>query len=119
VGSLDNLPVEWAGALAIVRLPAEIEAEDAEQVRDTLLAVLNRDITNLVIDMTRTSFCGAAGASAIARAHQRALASGAQILVAAPVPIVRRMLAIAGLDRLVRIFPTLAAALASAGERTS
>lgn len=118
VGSLDNFPVKWADPLAIVYLPAEIEAGNAEQVRDTLLAVLNRGITNLVIDMTQTSFCGVAGASAIARAHRRALASGARILVAAPAPIVRRVFAIAGLDGLVSIFPTLAAALASVADRT-
>jgi anti-anti-sigma factor len=117
VGSLDNFPVEWAEPLAIVHLPAEIDAGNAEQVRDTLLAVLNRGISNLVIDMTLTTFCAVAGASAIARAHQRALASGAQILVAAPEPIVRRVLAIAGIDRLVPVFPTVAAALAFAAER--
>jgi anti-sigma B factor antagonist len=117
VGSLDNLPVEWADQLAIVALPAEIDSDDAEQLRDTLLAVLNRGITILLIDMTLTTFCGVAGASAIARAHQRALASGARVLVAAPAPIVRRVLAIAGVDRLVSIYPTLAAARASARRR--
>jgi anti-anti-sigma factor len=117
VGSLDNFPVEWAASLAIVRLPAEIESDTAELVRDTLLAVLNQGITSLVIDMTQTSFCGVGGAGAIARAHQRTLASGAAILVAAPAPIVRRVLVIAGIDRLVPIFPTLAAALAFPKQR--
>ena len=105
MGSLDNFPVEWAYPLAVVKLPAEIDAEQAGQVRDTLLAILNRDISLLVIDMTQTSFCSVAGAS------------GAEILLAVPAPIVRRVLAIAGIDRQLRVFTSLAAALAAAGER--
>ena len=119
VGSLDNFPVEWAGQLAIVALPAEIDSREAEQLRDTLLAVLNRGIATLLIDMTQTTFCGVAGASAIARAHQRALASGARVLVAAPEPIVRRVLVITGVDHLVSIYPTRAAALLAARQRTT
>jgi hypothetical protein len=37
--------------------------------------------------------------------------------VAAPAPIVRRVLAIAGIDRQLPVFTSLAAALAAAGER--
>src|SRR5262249_42681121 len=88
VGSLDNLPVEWAHPLAVVRLPAEVDVLNAEQVRDTLLAVLNQGITTLVIDMTGTAYCGVAGVGALARAQQRAVASGAEIRVAAAAPIV-------------------------------
>lgn len=115
--SLDNFPVEWAYPLAVVKLPAEIDADQAEQVRDTLLAILNRGISVLVIDMTQTTFCGVAGASAVARAQQRALASGAEILLAAPAPIVRRVLAIAGIDRQLPVFTSLSAARAAAAER--
>jgi anti-sigma B factor antagonist len=115
VGSLDNFPVEWAHPLAIVKLPDEIDISIAEQVRDTLLAVLNQGITTLVIDMTQTSFCGVAGASAVARAHRRARASGAEIRLVAGAPIVRRVLAMAGVDRLVPVYASLSAALAATG----
>jgi anti-sigma B factor antagonist len=117
MGSLDTFPVEWADPLAVVKLPAEIDAEQAEQVRDTLLAILNRGISLLVIDMTQTTFCSVAGASAVARAQQRARASGAEILLAVPASIVRRVLAIAGIDRQLPVFTSLAAALAAAGQR--
>jgi anti-anti-sigma factor len=116
VGSLDNFPVEWAYPLAIVKLPAEVDMSNAEQVRDTLLAVLNQGISTLVIDMTQTSYCAAAGVSAVARAYQRARASGAAIRVAAPAPIVRRVLAIGRVDRLIPVYPTLAEALEASGE---
>lgn len=89
---------------------------NAEQVRDTLLAVLNQGITALIVDMTGTLYCGVAGVGALARAQQRAQASGAEIRVAATAPIVRRMLTVVGADRTIRVFPTLAEAIEDAGE---
>jgi len=112
VTSLDNFPIQWADPLAVVTLPDEIDISNADQIRDTLLAVLNRDVTTLVVDMTRTTFCGCAGASAVARAHQRATANQAQVRVAITVPVVRRVFAITGVDRLVSIFDSVSAAMA-------
>jgi anti-sigma B factor antagonist len=121
VASLDNFPIQWAGPLAVVTLPAEIDICNADQIEDTLLAVLNRDVATLVVDMTRTTFCSCAGASVMARAHRRAAANRAQVRVAARAPIVRRVFAITGVDRLVPIFETVDAAVAApaAAERLS
>lgn len=113
MASLDNFPIEWAHPLAVVRLPDEIDIANAEAVRDTLLAILNQGIDTLVIDMTGTTFCSCAGASAVARAHQRASASRAGVLLATRTSIVRRVLAITGVDRLVPVFDSVEAALAS------
>lgn len=108
--------MEWAHPLAVVRLPAEVDVLNADQVRDTLLAVLNQGITTLVVDMTGTSYCGVAGVGALARAQQRAQACGAAIRVAAPAPIVRRVLAVVRADRAISVFPTLAEAIGGAIE---
>jgi anti-anti-sigma factor len=112
VASLDNFPIAWAPGSAIVTLPAEIDICNADDVRDTLLAVLKRGIMLLVIDMTGTTFCDCAGAGAVARAHVRAWDAGGQVRLAAGVPIVRRLLALTGVDRIVPVFDSLAAALA-------
>jgi anti-anti-sigma factor len=108
--------VKWAHPLAIVKLPAEVDVSNAEQVRDTLLAVLNQGISTLVIDMTQTSYCAAAGVSAVVRAYQRAQASGAAIRVVAPAPMVRRVLTVGRVDRVIPVFPALAEALEATGE---
>lgn len=114
MASLENFPIQWAGPLAVVTLPGEIDISNADEVRDTLLAVLNRGVTTLVVDMTGTTFCSCAGASAVARAHQRATASQARVCVATRVPIVRRVLTITGVHRLVSIFDSVDAAAAAA-----
>jgi anti-sigma B factor antagonist len=113
--SLENLPVLWAGPQAVVTLPQEIDISNAGLVSDTLLAVLNRGVSALVADMTGTSFCACAGVSALARAQQRAAANQARLRVATTTPIVLRVLALTGADRLIPVFGTVADALAGPG----
>jgi anti-sigma B factor antagonist len=110
VASLDNFPVDWAHPVAVVTMPDEIDIANAEDIRDTLLAVLNQGVTTLIVDLTGTAFCGCAGASAFARAHQRARASSGQVRLVVRTPIVRRLLAITGVDRLMPVFDSLSAA---------
>jgi anti-anti-sigma factor len=110
VASLDNFPIDWAHPVAVVTMPGEIDIANAEDVRDTLLAVLNQGITTLIIDLTGTTFCACAGASAFARAQLRAGASGGQVRLVTRTPIVLRLLALTGLDRLLPVFDNLSAA---------
>jgi anti-sigma B factor antagonist len=113
VAYLDNFPVDWALPVAVVTMPDEIDIANAAEVRDTLLAVLNQGVTILIVDMTQTTFCACAGASAFGRAHLRAQASAGQVRLVARAPIVRRLLAITGMDRLMPVFDSLSAALAA------
>ena len=113
MASLDNFPVDWDHPVAVVTMPDEIDIANAEDVRDTLLAVLNQGITTLIIDMTQTAFCACAGAAAFARAQQRARAGGGQVRLVARAPIVRRLLAITSVDHLVPVFDTVSAARAA------
>ena len=112
MASLDNFPVDWDHPVAVVTMPDEIDIANAEDVRDTLLAVLNQGITTLIIDMTQTTFCACAGAAAFARAQQRARASGGQVRLVARAPIVRRLLAITSVDHLMPVFDSVSAARA-------
>ena len=49
----------------------------------------------------------------MARAYQRAVVSGTQLRLVVRAPVVRRAMAIEGLDRLISIYPTLEAAIAA------
>jgi PAS domain S-box-containing protein len=82
-----------------------------DQLRDRLLAVINRGATVLIADMTGTASCDHAGVEAIARACPRAAISGTQVRLVVTAPGVRRVLAIEGLDRMAPIYPSLAAAM--------
>lgn len=108
----DAYPVRWAGQQAVVRLPELIAVSNAGQIREELLAVINRGAAELIADMTATTSCDHAGADALARAHQRAVLVGAELCLVVSAPVVRRVLAFSGLDRLVSVYPSLEAAAA-------
>ncbi|HTX27877.1 MAG TPA: PAS domain S-box protein [Streptosporangiaceae bacterium] len=108
----DLFPVTWAGRQAIVAFPGQVDVSNAGQLRDRLLSVINRGASILIADMTGTVSLDHAGVDAIARACQRAAASGTQLRLVVTAPVVRRVLTIEGLDRLVSIYPMLEAAVA-------
>jgi anti-sigma B factor antagonist len=105
--------VLWSNRTAIVRLPAEVDITNADDLRESLLSMLNQGAAALVVDMTLTTFCDSAGIAALSRAARRAGASSAKIRVAAAAPSVRRVFTLVGIDRVIDIHPSVAAALAS------
>jgi anti-anti-sigma factor len=110
----DTYPVRWTGGQATVTLPRHIDVSNADQISEQLLSAINRGATELIADMTTTASCDHAGADAVARAYQRAAASGTQLRLVITAQIVRRVLSINGLDRLVPVYPSLDAATAAA-----
>jgi len=107
----DSFPVEWTGRQAIVAFPGYVDVTNVSQLRDRLLSVINRGAAVLIADMTDTASCDHSAVEAIARACQRAAISGTQVRLVVTAPVVRRVLSIEGLDRLVPIYPSLAAAI--------
>ena len=47
----------WLGEAAVITLPEEIDISNSDQVRDELLALLNRGPAVLIVDMGGTTFC--------------------------------------------------------------
>jgi len=105
------LPVRLHDGCAVVVLPEEIDAVNADMVTDTLLTVLNRTGASVIADMSRTTFCDAAGIRAIIRAHIRARSLDTGLRVVLTSPIVRRIFQLTRVDELVRIYPALGMAL--------
>jgi anti-anti-sigma factor len=114
----DIYPVRWTGRQAVIALPEHIDVSNAGLIREELLSVINRGAQALIADLTATISCDHAGADALARAHHRAVISGAELRVAVTSQIVRRVLSLNGLDRLVAIYPTLEAATAARAPAT-
>jgi anti-sigma B factor antagonist len=110
-------PVVWVGRTAVVSLPAEIDIANADQVREDLLSVVNEGAVLLVVDMSTTTFCDSAGVNAVVRTFKRAIASGAGMRLVVTAPAVQRILAITGVDHLIDIYGSVAAAVATVGQR--
>ena len=109
----ERYPVLWIGQVAVVTLPAEIDVTNADAIREELLAVLNQGAVLLVADMSKTDFCDSSGVSALVRVFRHAAATNATALrLVVTTPAVLRVLSITGVDRLVDVYPSVAASLA-------
>ena len=108
-----HYPVLWIGRTAVVSLPTEIDITNADQVREDLLSVLNQGADLLVADLSKTTFCDSAGISALARGFRRAEASQSDMRLVVSTLAVQRVLRLTGVDRLLDIYPSVAAALAA------
>ena len=109
--SQERYPVLWIGQVAVVTLPMEIDVTNADAIREELLAVLNRSAALLVADMSKTNFCDSSGVSALVHVFRRAATSGSAMRLVVSTPAVQRVLSITGVDRLVDVYPSVAASL--------
>jgi anti-sigma B factor antagonist len=96
----------------VVTLPPEIDVTNAETLQEELLAVLNQSAVLLVADMSKTNFCDSSGVSALVRVFRRAAASGSAVRLVVSTPAVQRVLSITGVDRLIDVYPSVAASMA-------
>jgi len=110
--SRERYPALWIGQVAVVTLPVEIDVTNADPIREELLTVLNQGAVLLVADMSKTVFCDSSGVSALVRVFRHAATSGAAIRLVVSTPAVQRVLSITGVDRLVDVYPSVAASLA-------
>jgi anti-sigma B factor antagonist len=110
--SQEHYPVLWIGQVAVVTLPVEIDVTIADTVRDELLAILDQGATLLIADLGKTEFCDSAGVSSLVRTYRQASTSGSAMRLVVGTPAVQRVLSITGVDRLVDVFPSVAASLA-------
>jgi anti-sigma B factor antagonist len=110
--SQERYPVLWIGQVAVVTLPPEIDVTNADMVREELASVLNQGAALLIADLSKTRFCDSAGVSALVRTFRRAATSESSMRLVVSTPAVERVLSITGVDRLLEMFPSVAASLA-------
>jgi anti-anti-sigma factor len=103
----------YGAALAVIELPAEIDAANAGQVDQELTAALLSGASTVIVDMSATTFCDSSCVRSLAQAHHRAAAKAIDLRFAIGGRGVLRILQITGLDGLLRIFPSLEAARAA------
>ena len=99
-----------AGPVVVV-LPAEIDIVNADSVGEQLRSAFTSGVTIVIADMTSTVFCDSSGTRHLVLAHNCAAAHDAQLRLAIPPGNVLRVIRLMGLDRLLSIYPSLAAAL--------
>jgi anti-anti-sigma factor len=106
-------PVAWADLPTVVAFPEHVDVSNAAQIREQLLAALDRGAAVVIADMSATASCDHAGVDALALAYQKSAIRHAELRLVATGPAVRRQLAAQGLDRLVPVYSSVEAAVAA------
>lgn len=114
------IAVRWLNRHALVTLPARIDQSNAEPIGRQLLALVSRDLLVLIVDLSGTTDCGHACGAALTRVYQRAMITGTDLrLIAGPGSgSAQRMLRMTGLDRVTRMYGSMAEAVAQPCPRT-
>jgi anti-sigma B factor antagonist len=103
------------GATAVVTLRGELDAHDATRLRELFSAAVN-DVAvasrpRLVIDLTGVAFLDSTALGTIIGAVRRVREVGGDLRVVLPETAARRIFEITGLDEVLEVHPTRAAAL--------
>lgn len=96
---------------AIVAMPEAIDITNSAQISEQLNLALLRGVALVVADFTPTSFCDSSGVRELALARKRAAGMHVDLRAVVPSAVVLRAFELAGLDGLLPVYASLAAAL--------
>jgi anti-anti-sigma factor len=111
---LADVRAEWHGDTPVAAIAGEVDASNVATVGDALRGLLTNRSTELVVDLTPTTYLDSAGINLMfslgdeLRSRQLSL----RIVIAAGSPIAR-MLSITSLDRAYPTYHTVGAALSA------
>ena len=97
------------GTYTVVRVEGELDVASAPDLRDALLALLNRGADPLVLDLRGVTFMDSTGVGSLLRIHHRAGLLGGSVHFVADHPAVLRVLDLMQLRRRLHVCPTVSA----------
>ena len=97
----------------VVELDGELDIASGAVVARQVARLMDEGGTCVVADLTRLTFCDAAGLGSLVKARNRLTREGGWLRLAAPTPQLRRILQIAGLTRTLPSYDTVCDALAA------
>lgn len=97
------------GVHTVVGVTGEIDVATAPALRDSVLGLLNRGATSLVLDLRGVTFVDSTGVGSLLRVHHRAALLGGSVHFVADHPAVLRVLDLMQLRRRLHVTPTVAA----------
>jgi len=95
----------------VAALAGELGLACAPTLREQLFGLLRTTSSQLVVDLSALTYADANGLAVLVGTGRRAVLLGGFLRLAAPSPTVAKALRFTGLDRQLRIFPTVQAAI--------
>lgn len=106
-----NVEVRASDGRAVIAVAGEVDILTARPLGDALARLTEDGFDHIVVDITEVSFFGASGLSVFAEALS-ALGRSGSLRVVTSSALTRRILAISGLDEVIRVHASLGEALA-------
>jgi anti-sigma B factor antagonist len=110
--SKSRYPIQIVRGVPVIEAPGTLNLRSADILRTTLLHLAAAGHVTVVVDMSATTACDAAGRAELARAYQHAADEGGDLRLVAGTEALSAVLAGSGLDRVIRQFPSVADAVA-------
>ena|ERR1700742_2674196 len=99
----------------VVTVTGEIDTGTEQEFRDGLTSVLSQGPLQLVLDLASVSFMASGGVAVLIGLQHALAVRGGSIVLAAPRPMVARMLSLTGADQLIRVYAGVDEAVAGFG----
>jgi anti-sigma B factor antagonist len=96
-----------AGADVVVAVHGEIDLYTAPGLHAELDRALAGGPRRLIVDLSGVDFCDSTGANVLLAAHRTAADEGGELVLAAPRPVVRKILHVTGLDKVFTVVDAL------------
>ena len=94
----------WTGNIMTAKLDGEIDHHTAKQVREQIDAAIDADAPAvLILDFRDITFMDSSGIGLIMGRYRAMKLVGGEVRIINPSPNIKRVLKLAGMDRLVRI----------------
>ena len=103
-----------AGEWRVVKLGGDIDMHASPTARGAILQSIREDHP-VVVDLSAVTYIDSSGIASLVEAIQKAKKAGTGFALAAPNPAALRVLELARLDRVFRIFPSLEEGLDAGG----
>lgn len=97
----------------VVTVRGNLDIDSAPVLTTTLDQVLDVPTPRVVVDLAEVDFCDSTGLSAFVLGHNRAIAGGGWLRLAAPNRFLADLLETVGLTTRMGVYPTVAEALAA------
>jgi anti-sigma B factor antagonist len=107
-----DVAVEPADGRAVVVVHGELDIATTPRLEDVLASTEGGGVEDLIVDLSPTTFCDSSGMAAVLRAHRRAEARGARLVLVCPAGNrdVSRVIRLLGLDEVFELRETRDAA---------
>ena len=100
----------------VVAVRGNLDVDSGDVLLTTLDQALESPVPKIVVDLSEVDFCDSTGLSAFVIGHNRAVAAGGWLRLAAPNPWVTRLLDSVGLTRSLGVHPNVVDALSAPDE---